>query len=102
MFEKSLFTSALAGKVLLALLSVLLLLALCLVIIKFLQTKNLTARPKDDLKVLQTHPLAPKIHLTVVAWHETQYLLACSPDAVTVIDTKSPAAQIPCTKRQTV
>ena len=88
MFEKSLLTYAMTGKVLVGLLIVFILLALFAGALKFLRTRNFTTHSKKELKILQTHPLSNKAHLTVVAWQDTHYLLACSADAVTVIDTK--------------
>ncbi len=86
---ESLMSIAVLGKMLFGLLLVLGIMGLLILLMKFLQKKNLslTGR-KGNLKILQTSPLGSKQKLAVVAWGETQYLIALSPSGGFLIDKK--------------
>lgn len=87
MLEQSLVNYNMIGKVVLGLGLIFLLLGMFAICVKVLREKKFSAyKPKAALQVIQTHHLSNKAYLTVLKWHERNYLILCTGDSASVID----------------
>ena len=84
-----LISVAVLGKMLFGLIIVLGIMALMVLLLRFLQKQKLAIHgSKNTLKILQSNHIGSKQKLAVVAWGETQYLVGLGPSGGFLIDKK--------------
>jgi flagellar biogenesis protein FliO len=87
--DESVLSIAALGKLVFGLLSVLAILGLMVLFLRFLQRKKLAfSGLGNDLKILQTTHLSPKQKLTIVNWQDMQYLIALTAEGGFLVDKK--------------